>query len=336
MGYLFFHSLMTFIDLAALSSVVGTVICLYWTVCPVCISGEASDNTCFDRCLRLFYICLAGLSISSAGMLFQRTMEMAGVGIADSIEFLPVVLLQSHYGTMWIVRIGSIVIAWCICLLGRKHLDSGLIIVMLLLACAAISFSRSASSHAADYGDLSLQQLADWLHLMAACAWGGALMSMSLMLSPAGIAENPEQQHTVAGMADKFYAFFGPVFAILIATGLYSAWVEVRSWEALFSTVYGRLLAVKLLILAGLTFRYIAPPRKGKDEAAYAVGFIRRTRIEAFLILSILLCVALFTHEIPARHAMHLMPGPEHKMDQGHDPGQEHGMSHHMEHGHGM
>jgi putative copper export protein len=171
---------------------------------------------------------------------------------------------------------------------------------------------------------------------MAAISWGGALLSISLMLSASTIADNSDQQHIVAGIADRFFALFGPVFAILVLSGLYNTWVEVRSFGALLTSPYGWFLSAKLLIFAYLTYRYIAPPQRGKDEAAYAIKFLKRTRVEAFLILAILLCVSLFTHEIPARHAAHIMMDHEQKMDSNHGMDPDLGMSHHMEHGHGM
>jgi hypothetical protein len=121
------------------------------------------------------------------------------------------------------------------------------------------------------------------------------------------VADNAEQQHIVSGIADRFYVLFGPVFAVLVFTGLYNAWVDVGSFGALLTNTYGRLLSVKLLIFAYLTSRYIAPPQKGKDEAAYVTKFLKRSRVEAFLILAILLFVSLFTQEVPARHAVHML-----------------------------
>ena len=200
--------------------------------------------------------------MSSIGMLVQRTMEMAGLGITEITPLLPTVLFSSHYGSMWFVRTAGIVIAWCIWWIGKRHLDSRIVIFLLLSACAAIAFARRASSHAADYGDFSLQQLSDWFHLMAAICWGGALLSISLMFSASSIADSSDQQHIVAGIADRFFALFGPVFAVLVITGLYNAWVEVRSFEALLTSRYGWFLTAKLLIFAYLTCRYIAPPQR--------------------------------------------------------------------------
>ncbi len=302
---IFLHSLMPFIDLSALSLFVGTILCLFWTMRPV--SVDSPTNQCSDGCRRLLLFCLVGLSISSLGLLVQRAMVMAGLGITEIVPVLPTVLFSSHYGSMWLVRAVGIVLAWCVWWLGNRHLNSRIIAIVLLLACAAIAFSRSATSHGADNGDFSLQELSDWFHLLASISWGGTLLTISIMFSASKIADNVEQQHIVSGIADRFYVLFGPVFAVLVFTGLYNAWVDVGSFGALLTNTYGRLLSIKLLIFAYLTSRYIAPPQKGKDEAAYVTKFLKRSRVEAFLILAILFCVSLFTQEVPARHAVHML-----------------------------
>jgi uncharacterized membrane protein len=163
-----------------------------------------------------------------------------------------------------------------------------------------------------------LQELSDWLHLLASSSWGGTLLAIALTVSPSKAADNKENEHALADIADRFYAFFGPVFALLTATGLYNAWVEVGAFEPLWTTPYGRILFLKLLLFALLTVRYIAPPQHGKEDAAFALKFLRRARIEALFVLAILLCAALFTHEIPARHAGHTMPDHSHTMEHGH------------------
>jgi hypothetical protein len=52
--------------------------------------------------------------------------------------------------------------------------------------------------------------------------------------------------------------------------------------------------------------------------------------------MAILLCLALFTHEIPARHASIMMPDHDHKMDSKPEMYSNHEMSRHMEHSHSM
>ncbi|HMK60854.1 MAG TPA: CopD family protein [Dissulfurispiraceae bacterium] len=263
---------------------------------------------------------------------------MAGVTILEIVPVLPVVLFKSHYGTMWMLRAGAVLSAWVIWKLGKDRLDSKPVIFALLSVCAVVAFTRSDSSHAADYGDFSFQQLSDFFHLMAAICLGGSLVSMSIILSASNISTSPEQQHIAAGIADRFYKLFGPVFSVIVASGLYNSWVEVNSFEALATTAYGWLLSVKLLVFAYLSWRYVAPPQRGKDESAYAISFINRARLDAYLILAIMLLVALLSHGIPARHAghIHMMEGHTPSSSMPSDTEPEQGMSHHMQHGHGM
>ena len=106
--------------------------------------------------------------------------------------------------------------------------------------------------------------------------------------------------------AERFYRVFGPLLTIIVFTGLYNAWFQVGSFQALTTTPYGGLLSAKLLLLLFLAFRYIAPPEHGRDEALFVTKFLHRTRLEAVIILALLLCVALLVHQIPARHFLHL------------------------------
>jgi len=310
------HGMVSFVELVALSTFVGVVLCCLWTAH---LRGDVGTSPRFvDVLRRLLMLCLTALVLSSIANLMQRTMEMSGLGITEALPLVPTVLFKTHYGIIGFVRSAGLGLALVVWLVGRRHIRSRGFAVFMLWAASAIAFSRSATSHAADFGDLSVQELSDWLHLLASSSWGGTLLAVALAVSPSNVADNKENQRALAETADRFYAFFGPAFALLMATGLYNAWVEVGGFEPLWTTPYGRILFLKLLLFALLTVRYIAPPQHGKEDAAFAVKFLRRTRIEALFVLPILFCVALFTHEIPARHVSHTMPDHSHTMEHGH------------------
>ena len=44
-----------------------------------------------------------------------------------------------------------------------------------------MAMTRSASGHAADWGDLTWPEVIDWVHLMAGAVWGGGLIALSIM-----------------------------------------------------------------------------------------------------------------------------------------------------------
>jgi putative copper export protein len=314
------HSLITFIDITALSAVVGAALCLFWTAQSRGV--EETSPPFVESLRRLLMFCLLALVMSSIGNFVQRTMEMSGLGITAILPVLSTVLFKTHYGRIGLVRSAGLGLALVICFFGRRHLNSRFAAVFLLCASAAIAFSRSATSHAADFGDLSLQELSDWFHLMASSLWGGTLIAITIVFPPSVVAEDSRQHPVVSGIADRFYVLFGPVLSLLVLTGLYNAWVEVGSLGVLMTTAYGRVLSAKIVLLLLLTFRYIAPPQHGQDDSAFAIQFLRRTRVEAIMVLGILLCAAMLTHGIPARHFSHLEHAGSNGNHAGHDSGQ--------------
>lgn len=323
------HSLITLIELMALSMLMGVALCLLWAKSE---GNEEASRAFADRLRRLFMICLIALVISSVSNFLQRTMEMSGLGIMEIPPVLTTVLFKTHYGRIGLVRAAGVGLALVIWFIPGRRLNSRFGAVLMLCASAAIAFSRSATSHASDFGDLSLQELSDWLHLLSSSAWAGALIAIASVFSPSNVAGDNRQQRIVAGIADRFYVFFGPILSVLVLTGLYNAWIEVGSFGALVTTTYGVVLFAKLVLFILLTFRYIAPPQHGQDTSAFAVKFLYRTRIEVIMILVVLLCAAMLTHGVPARHSLHKMMDHQQNMDPGHDMTP----SHHMEHGHGV
>jgi len=297
------RSIGTFLDLAALTALMGTAWCL---LCMAPPADEAYPKIFLDRLRRLLIVCLSALAVSSIAGLILRSMEMSNVGVAAVLPVLPAVLFNSHYGSIWFVRLAGLVVAWVVVLAGRQRINSRIFSVFLLLSGAVIALSRSASGHPADFGDLSPQQFADWLHLLAVAFWGGTLLAVGAILPPSLAVEDSLLQRFVAGIADRFYMIFGPVLTVLVFAGLYNAWVEVGSFQALAATPYGNLFSAKLILFVLLVLRYIAPPEHGRDESGFAIRFLRRTRTEAVIVLGVLLSVSWLVQEVPARHFAHV------------------------------
>jgi copper resistance protein D len=301
----FLHSLIPWIDITALAALIGASLCLLYTAES---NGKSAEypKVFLNRVRRLIAICLSLLTISSVFGLIGRGMEMSGFGFGASLPLLPTVVFKSHYGSMWLLRVAGLIIAWIVLIAGRRYTGSRLFGGFLLLAGALLAFSRSASGHPSDFGDLSPQQLADWLHLLAVSAWGGYLMALAAIIPPAFVKDDILQQRLAAITAERLYLVFGPLLSIIVFTGLYNAWFQIGSFQALTTTPYGGLFSVKILLLLVLALRYIAPPEHGRDEALFATKFLSRTRKEAVIFSVLLLCVALLVHQIPARHFLHL------------------------------
>lgn len=132
------HSLVTFIDLVALSTLVGVALCLLWSGPRV--ANEESPSLFLGNIRRLLVVSLIALVMSSVANLVQRTMEMSGLGIPAILPVLPTVLFKTHYGRIGLVRSAGLGLALVAGFAGRRHLNSRFFAVFILLASAGIAF----------------------------------------------------------------------------------------------------------------------------------------------------------------------------------------------------
>ncbi len=126
--------------------------------------------------------------------------------------------------------------------IGRRRLDSRAIPVFMLGAWAVIAMSRRVSGHAADWGDLALPVLMDWLHLMSASVWGGGLMALSIVVLPKIIGLHEQQRELIAYIARRFSKLAGIALCAILITATYNAWIQVGSFRALWQTSYGQII----------------------------------------------------------------------------------------------
>ncbi|MCI0384785.1 copper resistance protein CopC [Streptomyces sp. CNQ085] len=110
------------------------------------------------------------------------------------------------------------------------------------VTAVGLAATWAAAEHASTGPQTAVAVPADIAHLLAVAVWLGGLAALltALRWGPA-----------VGGDAVRRFsrAALGCV-AVLAATGLYQSWRQVGGWEALTSTSYGRLLLVKVALVA--------------------------------------------------------------------------------------
>ena len=78
---------------------------------------------------------------------------------------------------------------------------------------------------------------ADWLHLLMTAIWLGGLIQLAAVLPVLG------REPQATGAVDRLIAQFSIVarvaVAVIVLTGLYAAWLQVGSLDALLTTLYG-------------------------------------------------------------------------------------------------
>ncbi len=215
-----------------------------------------------------------------------------------------VILFKTHFGWVWMIKFILLVslgmIGW------QKRPLRGISLGLSGLFC----LTYTLSGHAANRSDFSPDVLADWFHLLAVSAWIGGLIQMRLLMPRLLISLNDETAHRLlTRMLGRFSTLAGICVGILIPAGVLSVRLRGVTLDSLTETPYGRILAVKLLVVLpvlglGALSRYyilpnlrsIKPPFLGNLLLSFLrnIGRIlrldspgRNKRIKVFLVSSI-------------------------------------------------
>ena len=175
----------------------------------------------------------------------------------------------------------------------------------------------------ASIGDLVwLSVTSDVLHVAAMSVWLGGLLTVAVALLPGRrIAELREP-------LDRYSRTAFVAIAVVIVTGAFQSWRQVRSLEGLRTTEFGRILIVKVVIvtvvlaIAAFSREFVMRLRGGGDRAAmkqqvpvvaggaddelasdaHDARWLRRTvGMEALFAVLILVATALLVNAPPAR-----------------------------------
>ena len=271
------------------------------------------------------WIGLALTVISGAAWLVLTASAMAQQPVAGVFSggVLWTVLSATTFGNDWLVRsaLACLLAGFFAAALSRQRIASRGIQSALLMSAAAFAGSLAWAGHAA--GGIAIEAtvhpLADVLHLIAAAAWVGALVPLTLLLS----AVTPETASLVMARTAtlRFSALGIASVATLLVSGLINTWYLAGSVPALIGTDYGRLLLVKIAVflcmvaVAAFNLLRLTPRIVNIDNAAVALRALRQLRrnaaIEVIAGAIVLAIVGMLGTLPPAIHAAHHHPSYE-------------------------
>jgi copper transport protein len=156
------------------------------------------------------------------------------------------------------------------------------------IALAAVGLSLATTGHAATAPPEFLTRPAIFLHGVGVAFWIGALAPLAVLMSKPSAGALP--------VLRRFSRVAVPVVAVLAATGVALAVVQLESFAALVGTRYGIILSTKLVLVAALLalaalnrFRLTPALARGRKAA----GTLRRSiLLECGLALGIFALVA--------------------------------------------
>lgn len=200
---------------------------------------------------------IGAVVVALLGALVALGVQAVGIGgDAGLLGGLRTTLTQTRYGSLWLLRLGSLFV-YAAVLLGvswwRPWQRAPYTVAALVLA-ALLPVPYSLISHAAAQANGAATAVAfDAAHLGAASLWAGGIFLLVFLL-PTLLGElTPAGRRVVLARAlSRFSLVALTAWGVLLLTGVYSAMVEVGNLAALRSTEYGQILILKLLLLVPL------------------------------------------------------------------------------------
>ena len=104
------------------------------------------------------------------------------------------------------------------------------------------------------------QALLTWVHLTSAAIWVGGSLFIGAVLAPILKTMSfslEERLQIMIKVGRKFNKIAIPSLIILIVTGIYNSVSFFTNYEMLFSTNYGNLLTIKIILVIAIILAYI-------------------------------------------------------------------------------
>lgn len=104
------------------------------------------------------------------------------------------------------------------------------------------------------------QAIITWIHLTSAAIWVGGSLFIGAVLAPILKTTSyslEERLQMMIRVGRRFNKIAIPSLIILIGTGIYNSYSFFNNFELLFSTSYGNLLTIKIILVMALIITYI-------------------------------------------------------------------------------
>lgn len=189
------------------------------------------------------------VGVVTCARLVAQHATMFGAAEHMSHSSISALLTGSSWGRGWWLAIGASAIGvWGVRAARRASAYGSLVVGV---AALALTISLALSGHPAAAQEPVLAVALDVAHVIGAGGWVGGLAAMMLLAVPSALATGGEQQHEMVGELVRAFSPTALVYAgIVFVTGVLVAWRNLGTVDALWRSVYGQTLVVKLALLS--------------------------------------------------------------------------------------
>ncbi len=219
------------------------------------------------------------------------------------------ILLESQWGLYQLTKyifalaIGALIFSGIQGRLGRLFVQ---------LLSLGVLLAQSLASHNASLGLVGT--ISDWVHLLAASLWLGGLVQLAWIWMPQPAKRSNEDRLALMQTLIPRFSQLALISVILILiSGVYTAYQHIPNLDALFSSMYGRALLAKgilllpIIALAAVNRFVLVPKMKqwvqshSEDHSLKPIlsRFRRLVAVEALLIVAVLFFAGVLTTASP-------------------------------------
>jgi putative copper export protein len=168
-------------------------------------------------------------------------------GGAATLAGMGAVLAHSLWGVGWVLQVagGIAVLVW----VTRSGPSARALWPLAMLGALGLAVSGALSGHAAGSAYSALAITADSVHVLGAAGWLGTLLVVAAAGLPAAGAEPDKRAGSVSALVNAFSPVALTCASLVVATGILSAWLRLRHWDAFTESRYGQTLLIKIAVL---------------------------------------------------------------------------------------
>ncbi len=196
----------------------------------------------------------AGLALlAGLGLLLAQAVSIGAATGQNVVASAWALAGGTSYGLYWLLRQALLLLLFVTLMLGMKYparTSTTLFSIFTATFAILLVISQALQGHATAFAELSLLRvLADMLHLLAAGIWVGGLLALAVAIVPL-LRAGSEQIALAWGILRRFGGLAAASLAALLITGLFMSGQQVASLDALLTTLYGRALLLKIVLIA--------------------------------------------------------------------------------------
>src|SRR6266852_4872172 len=286
-------------SLARTFSFVGILVLIGATSFRMLILPRATEINTETRTRMERRAALLGLAASVLvilGALVRINLESEMMSAMPGMQAMSMTDMAMHtkWGFALRLELGAALVALASFALAIRRLWSAWLVAT--ISAIVLAVTPALAGHAAASPRFTTLMIAsDFLHVLGASSWLGSLFAVMMVGVPLAFAlDGVERWSSVASLVNSFSPLALASAAVVIASGIIASWVHLEHLSALWQTMYGQVLLVKLflvvvtLMIGAYNFRRVQPQLVNEVGSA-------RLRRSAAIELSVGLLILLVT-----------------------------------------